>query len=222
MGTGVSLTKGGNVSLTKTAPGLKNIAIGLGWDVRQSSGAAFDLDASVFMLLENGKLASSKHLIYYANLKSPEMSVVHQGDNRTGAGEGDDEVINVYLDKIPSNIQKLLFTVTVYQANERQQNFGMVQRAFIRVINMDTPSAPPPPAENKPTGIFGKLFGGASTPSAPQVSGIEMARYELGEDFGLETSLIFGELYRHNNEWKFRAVGQGFKGGLPELQKLYS
>lgn len=222
MTTGVSLQKGGNISLTKTAPHLKNMAIGLGWDVRLSSGAAFDLDASVFMLLENGKLASSKHLVYYGNLKSPDMSVVHQGDNVTGAGEGDDEVIHVSLDKIPSNIQKILFTVTIYQAETRQQNFGMVQNAFIRVVNLD--AATPPPAETAPTsgGIWGKLFGGSSTPAPIQGRGIEMARYDLAEEFGLETSLIFGELYRYQGDWKFRAVGQGFKGGLAELKQLYT
>lgn len=216
----VSLKKGGNVSLSKQAPGLKMIAIGLGWDVRQSSGAAFDLDASAFMLTDKGKLLTAQHLIYFGNLKSPDGSVVHQGDNLTGAGEGDDEVINVILDKIPATVQKILFTVNIYQAEARQQNFGMVQNAFIRVVNLETPSSPPP--EAKPQGVFGKLFGGSSTPTSKTVSGQELTRYDLAEEFGLETSLIFGELYRYNDEWKFRAVGQGFKGGLAEMKKFYS
>ncbi len=216
----VSLKKGGNVSLTKTSPGLKTIAIGLGWDVRQSSGAAFDLDASAFMLTDKGKLLTSQHLIYFGNLKSPDGSIVHQGDNLTGEGEGDDEVINVTLDKIPATVQKILFTVNIYQAEARHQNFGMIQNAFIRVVNMDV-AASSPPAESKPQGVFGKLFGG-STPASKTVSGQELTRYDLAEEFGLETSLIFGELYRYNDEWKFRAVGQGFKGGLVELKKMYS
>lgn len=221
MTSGVSLKKGGNVSLTKQAPGLKTIAIGLGWDVRQSSGAAFDLDASAFMLTDKGKLLTSQHLIYFGNLKAPDGSVVHQGDNLTGAGEGDDEVINVILDKIPATVQKILFTVNIYQAEARKQNFGMVQNGFIRVVNMDAPAGSPPP-ESKPQGVFGKLFGGSSTPANKTVSGEELTRYDLAEEFGLETSLIFGELYRYNDEWKFRAVGQGFKGGLAELKKFYS
>lgn len=185
----VTLQKGGNVSLNKQAPNLKKIAIGLGWDARSTSGLDFDLDASVFMLGENGKALSDQHFIFYNNLKSPDGSVVHQGDNLTGAGEGDDEVVNIHLDNVPANVSKVVFTVTIYDAETRRQNFGMVQNAFIRVVNLDGQQ--------------------------------ELTRYDLMEEFGLETAMIFGELYRYNNEWKFRAVGQGFEGGLGAMARNF-
>jgi len=196
----ISLLKGSKISLTKEAPGLKNIAIGLGWDAKVTGGggllrffrleADFDLDASVFMLDENGKLPTPKHLVYYANLKSPDKSVQHQGDNLTGEGDGDDEVINVNLKQLPVNIQKLVFTVTIYEAVSRKQNFGMVKNAFIRVVNLANRQ--------------------------------EIFRYNLGEEFSSETGINFGELYLHKGEWKFKAVGEGLEGGLEEMKKNYS
>ena len=185
----ISLSKGGNVSLTKEAPGLKNIRVGLGWDVRQTEGAAFDLDASVFMLNPAGKVRSDADMIFYNNLKSVDGSVEHMGDNRTGAGEGDDELINVALDKIPADVEKLAFVITIHEAETRKQNFGMVSKAFARIVN--------------------------------DVGGTELARFDLTEDMSTETAMIVGEVYRHANEWKFRAVGQGSAGGLGALAKNY-
>ncbi|TVM06652.1 MAG: TerD family protein, partial [Halomonas sp.] len=173
----LSLSKGGNVSLSKSDPGLKNILIGLGWDERATSGNDFDLDASVFMVNSEGKVRSDADFIFYGQLKSADGSVVHTGDNRTGEGEGDDEAIEVNLDGVPADIQRLVVTVTIHEADSRKQNFGMVQNAFIRVVNNDT--------------------------------GNEVVRYDLSEDYSTETALEFGEVYRHNGEWKFRAVGQG-------------
>ncbi len=192
----ISLLKGGKISLTKEAPGLKNIVIGLGWDAKSGSGLSrfigmgtdFDLDASVFLLDETGKMPTQDHLVYYGNLKSPDKSVQHQGDNLTGEGDGDDEVINVNLKQLPANIQKLVFTVTIYEAVSRKQNFGMVKNAFIRVVNQ----------------------------------GKEIVRYNLGEEFSHETAMNFGELYIHKGEWKFQAIGQGLEGGLEAFLKIYS
>lgn len=185
----VALQKGGNVSLSKEAPGLTKIAVGLGWDARSTTGADFDLDASAFMLSEEGKALSDRHFIFYNNLTSPDGSIQHQGDNLTGEGEGDDEVVNVELNQVPPEVQKIAFTVTIYDAESRKQNFGMVQNAFIRVVNLD--------------------------------DGQEITRYDLGEDFSTETAMIFGELYRYQSEWKFRAVGQGYDGGLGALARSY-
>ncbi len=186
---GVSLTKGGNVSLSKAAPGLTKIALGLGWDARATTGDDFDLDASAFLLNDGSKVPSSSHFVFFNNKKSPDGSVEHLGDNLTGAGAGDDEVINVDLDKVASDVKKVDFTVTIYKADERKQSFGMVSNAYIRVINRD--------------------------------SGEELARYDLGEDYSTETAMVFGEVYRNNEEWKFKAIGQGFAGGLDAMAKNF-
>lgn len=185
----VSLSKGGNVSLSKEAPGIESITVGLGWDVRATDGADFDLDASCFLLKEDGKVPNDSAFIFYNNLKSADGSVEHTGDNRTGVGEGDDEAIKVDLTRVPAEITRLAVTVTIHEAQERKQNFGMVSGAFIRVVN------------NK--------------------DGKEIARYDLSEDASTDTAMIFGEIYRHNNEWKFKAVGQGFQGGLGPMAKNY-
>ena len=185
----LSLSKGGNISLSKSDPGLKNILIGLGWDERATSGNDFDLDASVFMVNSADKVRSDADFIFYGQLKSADGSVVHTGDNRTGEGEGDDEAIEVNLDGVPDDIQRLVVTVTIHEADSRKQNFGMVQNAFIRVVNNDT--------------------------------GNEIVRYDLSEDYSTETALEFGEVYRHNGEWKFRAVGQGYTGGLMAMCQRY-
>jgi tellurium resistance protein TerD len=181
----VSLSKGGNVSLSKEAPGLESILVGLGWDARVTDGSAFDLDASVFMVKEDGKVRGSGDFIFYGNLKSGDGSVEHLGDNLTGEGEGDDEQVKVQLTSVPADIKKLVFAVTIYDAEQRNQNFGMVQNAFIRVVN--------------------------------QKDGKEISRYDLSEDASMESAMIFGEIYRHNDEWKFKAIGQGFEGGLKAL-----
>ena len=185
----VSLQKGGNVSLSKEDPNLKNAVVGLGWDVRSTDGADFDLDASVFLVNESGKIRNDQDFIFYNNLKSSDGSVEHTGDNRTGEGEGDDEAIKVQLPSVPGDVQKLVVAVTIHDAETRKQNFGMVQNAFIRVVNAE--------------------------------SNNEITRYDLSEDASTETAMIFGELYRHNNEWKFRAVGQGYNGGLAPLARNF-
>ncbi len=185
----ISLSKGGNVSLSKTEPGLKKILIGLGWDARATDGAAFDLDASAFLLDANHKVPNETAFIFYNNLRSPDGSVEHTGDNRTGAGEGDDEAVRVALNDVPAAVQTIAITVTIHDAEARKQNFGQVKNAFIRIINDET--------------------------------GTEIARYDLSEDYSIETAMIFGEVYRHNNEWKFRAVGQGYSGGLAAMCQQY-
>ena len=185
----VSLTKGGNVSLSKEAPGLKSVRVGLGWDARVTDGQAFDLDASVFLLTEGGKVRSDADFVFYNNKEGAGGAVVHQGDNTTGAGDGDDETVLVELDRVPGDVQKLSFAVTIHDADSRNQNFGMVSNAFIRVLDAS--------------------------------GGREIARYDLFEDASVEAAMIFGELYRHSGEWKFKAVGQGFKGGLGPLAQSY-
>jgi tellurium resistance protein TerD len=132
---GVSLSKGGNVSLTKEAPGLTAVVVGLGWDVRTTTGSDFDLDASALLCTDAGKVASDKHFVFFNNLKSPEGSVEHTGDNLTGEGEGDDEQIKVNLATVPAEVTKIVFPVSIYDADSRSQNFGQVRNAFIRVVN---------------------------------------------------------------------------------------
>ena len=181
----VSLVKGGNVSLTKEAPAMNVAMVGLGWDARVTDGQDFDLDASVFMVGESGKVLNDSGFIFFNNKLSACGSVEHQGDNRTGEGDGDDEQIKVTLSQVPAEISKLVFAVTIYDAEARKQNFGMVSNSFMRIYNND--------------------------------NGTEIARFDLSEDASTETAMVFGELYRHGSEWKFRAVGQGFAGGLAAL-----
>jgi tellurium resistance protein TerD len=132
---GVSLSKGGNVSLTKEAPGLTSIIVGLGWDVRTTTGADFDLDASAIGCKTDGKVVSDQYFVFFNNLKSPEGAIEHQGDNLTGAGEGDDEQVKISLVTLPAEIDKIVFPVSIYDADNRQQSFGQVRNAFIRVVN---------------------------------------------------------------------------------------
>ncbi|MBQ3402875.1 MAG: TerD family protein [Synergistaceae bacterium] len=186
----ISLTKGQKIDLTKGNPGLSKVLVGLGWDVNKYDGqAAFDLDASAFMLSGNGKLQSKADFVYFNNLKHSSGSVKHMGDNLTGEGEGDDEQIEIDLSRVPANIEKISITVTIYEADKRKQNFGQVSNAFIRVVD--------------------------------ESSGKELIRYDLGEDFSVETAIIAGELYRNGSEWKFNAVGSGFKGGLQALAENF-
>ncbi|MFG2791141.1 TerD family protein [Streptomyces sp. NPDC048419] len=179
---GVSLGKGGNVSLSKEAPGLSAVLIGLGWDVRTTTGADYDLDASALLLNTSGRVASDQHFVFYNNLRSPDGSVEHTGDNLTGEGEGDDESIKVNLAGVPADIDRIVFPVSIHEAEARGQSFGQVRNAFIRVVN--------------------------------QANSQEIARYDLSEDASTETAMVFGELYRHSGDWKFRAVGQGYASGL--------
>ncbi len=186
---GVSLSKGGNVSLTKEAgaAGLSAVTVGLGWDVRSTTGVDFDLDASAIACDANGKVVSDQHFVFFNNLRSPDGSIEHTGDNLTGEGEGDDEQIKVTVSGVPAEIDKVVFPVSIYDADNRQQNFGQVRNAFIRVVN--------------------------------QVNGSELARYDLTEDASTETAMVFGELYRSGGEWKFRAVGQGYATGLSGIAR---
>ena len=186
----VNLTKGQKVSLTKGNPGLKNVVVGLGWDVNQfDTGGDFDLDAAAFLLSDSGKVADSNDFVFYGNLSHPSGSVQHMGDNLTGAGDGDDEQIKIDLSKVPANLTKIAFTVTIYESEARGQNFGQVNNAFIRIYNEE--------------------------------NGEEMLRYDLGEDFSIETAAVFGELYKNGDEWKFNAIGSGYQGGLAALCANY-
>ncbi len=182
----VNLKKGQKVSLTKENPGLSKVVVGLGWDINAyDTGSDFDLDASAFLLTDSGKVSRQEDFVFYGNLAHPSGSVVHQGDNLTGVGDGDDEQIKINLSLVPENITKIAFAVTIYEAEERRQNFGQVNNAFIRIYD--------------------------------ETNGREILRYDLGEDFSIETAAIFGELYKHNGEWKFNAIGSGFQGGLAAI-----
>ena len=185
----VSLSKGGNVSLTKEAPGLSNISVGLGWDARTTSGAAFDLDASAILVGLDGRVPSDDHLVFFSNLTSPDSSVRHQGDNRTGVGEGDDEVIDIDLDLVAPEVDRVVFAVSIYDGDSSGHTFGQVRNAFIRVINGNTRA--------------------------------EVARYDLSEDASTETAMAYGELYRNGQEWKFRALGQGYPSGLSGIAQAF-
>lgn len=185
----INLSKGGRVNLEKEAPGLQSVLLGLGWDAKKTDGADFDLDASVLMLDADGKALGERNFVFYNNQSSECGSVKHQGDNLSGEGEGDDEVIIVELPKVPESVTKMLIAVTIHDADSRNQNFGQVDNAFIRVANN---------ANNE-----------------------DIARYDLSEDFSSETSVIFGELYRKDSEWRFAAKGDGFAGGLSAYLASY-
>ncbi|MDO4719451.1 MAG: TerD family protein [Peptostreptococcaceae bacterium] len=183
---GISLQKGQKVSLTKENPGLSKVVVGLGWDTnRYDSGGAFDLDTAAFFLTDTGKVSRPEDFVFYGNLSHPSGAATHMGDNLTGEGEGDDEQIKIDLSAVPQEITKIAFTVTIYEAEARNQNFGQVSNAFIRIYD--------------------------------EQSGGELVRYDLGEDFSIETAVVFGELYKNGNEWKFNAIGNGYHGGLAAL-----
>lgn len=186
----ISLSKGQRIDLTKTNPGLKKVHIGLGWDINKyNTGQDYDLDASAFLLHEDGRAKSADDFVFYNNPKTANGSVVHTGDNRTGEGEGDDEQIIIDFSLIPQHIHRIGITVTIHDAVSRNQNFGHVSNSFVRVLDAET---------NR-----------------------EIARYDLGEDFSLETAVVICELYRHGSDWKFQAIGSGFTGGLSALCKNY-
>lgn len=186
----INLTKGQKVDLTKGKPSLTKLMVGLGWDVnRYDGGADFDLDAAAFLLGADGKVPSDAEFVFYGNLKHASGAVEHQGDNLTGEGDGDDEQILVDLSKVPANVEKIAFTVTIYEAEQRRQNFGQVSNSFIRIVD--------------------------------EAGNEELIHYDLGEDFSIETAVVVGELYRHNGEWKFNAIGSGFQGGLAALCRNY-
>ena len=182
----INLQKGQKADLTKTNPGLTKIVIGLGWDTNKyDGGSGFDLDTAAFLLNDTGKAGSEKDIVFYGNLRHESGAVEHSGDNLTGAGEGDDEQIKIDLSRVPDNVKKITFTVTIHEAEARRQNFGMVSNAFIRIIN--------------------------------EAKGEELMRYDLGEDYSIETAVVVAEIYRHEKEWKFNAIGSGFNGGLRTL-----
>ncbi|OCA86785.1 TerD family protein [Pradoshia sp. D12] len=186
----ISLSKGQKVDLTKTNPGLTKVIVGLGWDVNKYDGGHdFDLDASVFLLNESGKVSGGEDFVFYNNTTGGAGSVTHSGDNLTGEGDGDDEQVKISIQSIPQSIQKVAFAVTIHDADSRSQNFGMVSNAFIRIVNEETNE--------------------------------ELIRYDLGEDFSIETAVVVGELYRHQGEWKFSAIGSGYQGGLAALCNDY-
>lgn len=186
----VNLQKGGRVSLSKEFPGLNRVLVGLGWDTNSSdTGAEFDLDASAFLLDKNGKVTNDRNFVFYNNLNSADGAVVHTGDNRTGEGDGDDESIKIDFSKLSKDITEIAIVVTIHDATQRKQNFGMVRNAFIRIVD--------------------------------EVSKKEIAKYDLEEDFSTETAVEFGRLYFKDNEWRFNAIGSGFKGGLDEFCKKY-
>lgn len=186
----INLQKGQKVSITKGNPGLTKVVVGLGWDVNQfDTGGDFDLDTAAFLLADTGKVSKSEDFVFFGNLKHPSGCAEHLGDNLTGAGDGDDEQIKLDLSLVPDHISKIAFSVTIYEAEQRRQNFGQVNRAFIRIYN--------------------------------EVNGEELLRYDLGEDFSIESAAVFGELYKHNGEWKFNAIGSGYQGGLAALCANY-
>ena len=186
----VNLQKGQKVSLTKDNPGLNNVIVGIGWDINNfDTGGDFDLDSAAFMLTDAGRVSNQDDFIFFGNLTHPSGSVRHMGDNLTGAGDGDDEQIRIELSKLPANISRIAFTVTIYDAEQRRQNFGQVSNAYVRIFD--------------------------------ESNGVELLRYDLGEDFSIETAAVFGELYKNGAEWKFNAIGSGYQGGLAALCNNY-
>lgn len=193
----VNLQKGQKIDLTKGNPGLKHVMVGLGWDEVKKKFSLFggqsdiDCDASALLITaENGKLTGKNDVVYFGNLTHKTGTVKHMGDNLTGAGEGDDEQIFVDLQNVPQNYSKIVFVVNIYEASARKQDFGMIQNAFIRLVDSDT---------NK-----------------------ELCRYNLSENYNGMTAMIFGEMYRHNGEWKFSAIGQATTDdGLTALTRRY-
>ena len=182
----ISLEKGQRIEI-----GLSKVSVGLGWDPNEGSGFDFDLDASAFMLGANKKLPKDAYFVFYNNQKSPDGSVESTGDDLTGGNSdgGDDETLNVDLTKVDPQVQEIIFTATIYKAEERKQNFGQVRNSYIRIYN--------------------------------SITNEEIARYDLDEDFSIETAVEFGRLYRRNGEWKFEAMGIGNKGGLQALVNKY-
>lgn len=189
---GVNLAKGQRVSLDKN---MNMALVGLGWDTnRYDGGKDFDLDASAFLLNADGKVRKDEDFIFYGNLKSSDGSVTHTGDNLTGEGEGDDEVLIIDFTKVPTDIQKIAITVTIYDAQVRGQNFGQVSNAYVRVARMAN--------EN-------------------DMVGTEVLKFDLAEEFSVETALVVCEIYKNNGEWKFNAVGAGYQGGLEALCRSF-
>lgn len=184
----VNLSKGQRVNLDKS---LKWALVGLGWSTqRYDGGADFDLDASVFLLGRNGRVRSDADFIFYGNLESKDGAVRHMGDNLVGGSGGDDEVILIDFSRVPEDVDRIAITVTIYEAEERHQNFGQVSEAYVRVASIAGPD---------------------------DMTGTDVLRFDLAEEFSVETALVLCEFYRHNGQWKFSAVGAGYQGGLRAL-----
>lgn len=187
----INLSKGERINLSKEAPSLKNAGVGLGWDINVTdTGSAFDLDASIFMLGANGKIPDEKYFVFYNNTVSPDSSVKHEGDSKTGEGEGDDETIKIDLSKVDASVQEIVFVVTIHEAEQRKQNFGQVRNSYIRIYDNATEK--------------------------------QIAKYELDEDASAETAIEFGKLYKKDGEWRFQAVGAGYKAGLQSFVDRYA
>lgn len=187
----LNLNKGGNINLSKHAPGMKNALIGLGWKARETDGEDFDLDASAILCNAEGKAISENHFIFYGNESDPSGAVAHGGDERVGDKDGDDETIIVNLENIPAEVDKVVVVVSIYDGIKRGQNFGMVEDSYVRVVDNDNPLTS------------------------------EEVRFDLGEDAANYRSIIFGELYRNKGDWKFKAIGQGFESGLAGIVEKY-
>lgn len=188
----INLSKGQKVTIDSN---VKYAFAGLGWDANTyDNNKDFDLDASIFLLDSSEKLKDERNFVFYNNLKDPSGAITHTGDNRTGDGAGDDEKILIDFTKIPENVHKLAIVVTIHEANERNQNFGMVKNAYIRIVRLN---------------------------NIKDTNGVEELRFDLSEDYSTETSILVAEIYRHNNEWKFAAIGSGYKQGLDKFVKNY-
>lgn len=186
----ISLVKGQKIDLTKGNSGLTKVVFGLGWDTNRYDGNVdFDLDVSAFLTDNTGKVAGDTDFVFYNQPQHPSGAIIYSGDNQTGIGNGDDETFTIDLTKIPSNIERISFATTIYDAENRLQNFGMVDNSYIRAYDANTNE--------------------------------ELFKYELNEDFSLETGIVAGELYRKNGEWKFNAVGSGYSGGLATIARNY-
>ena len=186
----INLTKGQKVNLTKDNPDLTKVVVGLGWNANAfDTGGAFDLDASAFLLGDNGRVTNDEDFVFYHNLTHVSGAVKHSGDNRTGDGDGDDEQITIDLSGVPQNIVRIAITATIDDPKALGLNFGQVNDAYIRVFDANTNE--------------------------------ELYRFDLTEDYSIETAIVFGELYRHNGEWKFNAIGNGYQGGLAALCRSY-
>lgn len=185
----ISLEKGQKVDLTKTNPNTKKFKVGLGWNPNTSVGGEFDIDVSAFIIGDNNKRISDNHFVFYNNLVSPNEFVKHTGDNRTGQGEGDDESLVIDFSKATPEEKAIVFVVTIHEAVSRNQNFGQISGAYIRICD--------------------------------EADGKEVMKYDLNEDYSIETAMVFGKLYAKDGEWKFEAVGTGKKGGLGDYLNEY-
>lgn len=204
----INLEKGAKVDLTKTNPSVKKFLVGLGWNTNAAVGEDFDLDVSAFIVGANDKLITDKHMVFYNELVSPNGFVTHSGDNRTGAGDGDDETLTVDFTKVLPADKKIIFVVTIHKAAERNQNFGQVSGAYIRIVDVDKQTA--------------ALALTDLVAQEEALKAAEIMKYDLNEDYSIETAVEFGAIYEKDGEWKFNAIGTGMKGGLADYVTKFS